>query len=340
AFAETEIRLNPSNIPGQIDGIARIEAQLRDVLTGAGVAGKPLRFFVDNALVATVSTNASGVAVHNYRVPSTATAGQRYPVRVVWEGDPTADAAVAEGTITVERIRTRTTVPSRTTGRWGQSIDLSATVTREDDGRALQGVQVRFFVGGTEVGTATTNSAGRAFVSFRVSFLGEASMEARAVQDARHEASAGTGAVQGTYPILRGTIQLQDYLGPRDLPAVLDIFDRQDPNKWKRIPIPRLDNKGGFEIEAPIFGDVRASVKVSHWLRQNLFLRVQDITTAVWDLINGDVDEDNEISLLDFGYLVAAFGTTPNDNGWFANADLDGDEEVNLLDFGILVRNF
>jgi hypothetical protein len=52
------------------------------------------------------------------------------------------------------------------------------------------------------------------------------------------------------------------------------------------------------------------------------------------------VDGDNEVTLLDFGALVAAFGSVPGDSRWNANADLDGDEEVTLLDFGILVRNF
>ncbi|MCS7308965.1 MAG: hypothetical protein NZ741_01970 [Armatimonadetes bacterium] len=339
AFAETEIRLNPSNIPGQIDGIARIEAQLRDVLTGAGVAGKPLRFFVDNALVATVSTNASGVAVHNYRVPSTATAGQRYPVRVVWEGDPTADAAVAEGTITVERIRTRT-VASDVSGRWGQQVSLRATVTREDDGRPLQGVSVDFSVGGTWIGSSLTSSTGVALLSYRLNAIGGQRLLAQAGwNDQRHGYSWDEAWVSVTYPVVEGLVRLQDWTGALSQPAVLDIIDRNDPQKYQRFHL-QLDTKGGFRVETPIFGKVRASVKVSHWLRQTLLLNVEDVTKVEWKLINGDVDEDNEISLLDFGYLVAAFGTTPNDNGWFANADLDGDKEVSLLDFGILLRNF
>jgi hypothetical protein len=57
-------------------------------------------------------------------------------------------------------------------------------------------------------------------------------------------------------------------------------------------------------------------------------------------LTNGDIDGDNEVTLFDFGALVAAFGSVPGDSSWNPDADLDGDEEVTLFDFGILVRNF
>lgn len=58
------------------------------------------------------------------------------------------------------------------------------------------------------------------------------------------------------------------------------------------------------------------------------------------ELQNGDIDCDNEVTLFDFGALVAAFGSIPGDANWNHDADLDGDEEVTLFDFGILVRNF
>jgi hypothetical protein len=57
-------------------------------------------------------------------------------------------------------------------------------------------------------------------------------------------------------------------------------------------------------------------------------------------LTNGDIDGDNEVTLLDFGALVAAFGSMLGDDNWNPDADLDGDEEVTLLDFGVLVQNF
>lgn len=57
-------------------------------------------------------------------------------------------------------------------------------------------------------------------------------------------------------------------------------------------------------------------------------------------LLNADADGDNEVSLLDFGLLLQAFGTARGGSGWSQLVDFDGDEEVSLLDFGVLLQNF
>ncbi len=57
-------------------------------------------------------------------------------------------------------------------------------------------------------------------------------------------------------------------------------------------------------------------------------------------LTAGDADGDNEVTLLDFGVLVSAFGSILGEPGYNPSCDFDGDEEVTLLDFGILVRSF
>ncbi|MDW8289648.1 MAG: dockerin type I domain-containing protein, partial [Armatimonadota bacterium] len=82
--------------------------------------------------------------------------------------------------------------------------------------------------------------------------------------------------------------------------------------------------------------------KASHWLRRVRTVEVvaSDVLGVSVSLVNGDVDGDNEVSLLDFGVLVLAFGSVPGDTNWSPNADLDGDAEVSLLDLGILVRYF
>jgi len=56
-------------------------------------------------------------------------------------------------------------------------------------------------------------------------------------------------------------------------------------------------------------------------------------------LTNGDVDGDNEVTLCDFSWLVAAFGSVPGEDNWNPTADLNGDGEVTLLDFSILVES-
>ncbi|MGQ9879882.1 MAG: hypothetical protein ACUVSV_03335 [Armatimonadota bacterium] len=64
-------------------------------------------------------------------------------------------------------------------------------------------------------------------------------------------------------------------------------------------------------------------------------------SVSVWlTLLAGDADDDNEVTLFDFGVLVQAFGSLRGDENWNQAADFDGDEEVTLFDFGILVQNF
>ncbi len=65
-----------------------------------------------------------------------------------------------------------------------------------------------------------------------------------------------------------------------------------------------------------------------------------DVSGVNVSLVNGDIDGDNEVTLIDFGALVAAFGSVPGDSNWNPEADLDGDAEVTLFDFGVLVKNF
>lgn len=56
-------------------------------------------------------------------------------------------------------------------------------------------------------------------------------------------------------------------------------------------------------------------------------------------LYPGDIDGDNEVTLFDFGQMVAAFGSVAGEESYNINADLDGDGEISLWDFGLLVEH-
>lgn len=88
-------------------------------------------------------------------------------------------------------------------------------------------------------------------------------------------------------------------------------------------------------------GTYDIAFKANHWLRKVVpNVTLTSVAAVDVDLFNADIDGDNEVTLFDFGALVAAFGSLPGDANWDFNADLDGDLEVTLFDFGILVRNF
>lgn len=56
--------------------------------------------------------------------------------------------------------------------------------------------------------------------------------------------------------------------------------------------------------------------------------------------INGDWDGDNELTLVDYGAVAAAFGTIQGDPAFDAFADFNLDGEINLFDVAIVSGNF
>jgi hypothetical protein len=143
------------------------------------------------------------------------------------------------------------------------------------------------------------------------------------------------------YATLSGRITLRDFVGDVTLvPVELQVRAAGSLTPLQVYTLS-LNASGSYSLVAPLDGVYDLSAKGSHWLRQTLAgVRVSGAATADFSLRNGDIDGDNEVTLFDFGALVAAFGSIPGDSNWNAEADLDGDEEVTLFDFGILVANF
>jgi len=71
--------------------------------------------------------------------------------------------------------------------------------------------------------------------------------------------------------------------------------------------------------------------------------------TVVFDLINGDIDNDNSVTVFDYDKLSLYFDKSSVDADWSTadtdgvrprDADLDGDLSVSVFDYDILSRNF
>lgn len=136
-------------------------------------------------------------------------------------------------------------------------------------------------------------------------------------------------------------VHLGDFLGD-PLGQQMDVQIRQPGNAEPiETYIASLDDDSTIRITTALRGTYDLSVKGGHWLRQTMpNVNLSGTVHVDFFLQNGDVDGDNEVSLFDFGMLVAAFGSAPGNGNWNPYADLDGDEEVSLFDFGVLVRNF
>ena len=84
-------------------------------------------------------------------------------------------------------------------------------------------------------------------------------------------------------------------------------------------------------------------MKTGHWLsksRLNIPLVAGNPLPIAMPLRNGDVDEDNEVSIFDYIILSQNFGRVVRGIGTDPNADLDGDGEVTIFDYIILSQNF
>jgi WD40 repeat protein len=142
-------------------------------------------------------------------------------------------------------------------------------------------------------------------------------------------------------PKVAGTITFGDYGGVLPSSVTFELREPGQTEPFQTVDVA-IGEGGTFRFTAPRRGAFDLSVKVSHWLRRTLSVDTSggSVTDLSIDLLNGDIDGDNEVTLFDFGALVAAFGSTPGEANWNPDADLDGDEEVTLFDFGVLVKNF
>ncbi|MBN1188201.1 MAG: Ig-like domain-containing protein [Dehalococcoidales bacterium] len=57
-------------------------------------------------------------------------------------------------------------------------------------------------------------------------------------------------------------------------------------------------------------------------------------------LLEGNADDDNKISISDFGILANTYGKQRGDEGFDERADFDRNDKVNIADFGLMATNY
>ncbi|GIV17423.1 MAG: hypothetical protein KatS3mg022_2858 [Armatimonadota bacterium] len=140
-----------------------------------------------------------------------------------------------------------------------------------------------------------------------------------------------------------GKVTLGDFVAsPEGVPVEMQLRASGSAEPL-RTEILTLDAVGNYILTDVEPGQYDIAFKASHWLRavvRGVRVTSADVQDVDVLLLNGDIDGDNEVTLFDFGALVASFSSVPGDSNWNPDADLDGDEEVTLFDFGVLVRHF
>jgi hypothetical protein len=334
--------LSVENASGTIGQSATLRATLRRVSDNAVLAGKTVQFNVDGSSAGSANTNSSGVASRTWTV--TAGALGNVPMSATFGGD--AEYHGTAGSATFRRYADTIIQVADVSGTRGSSVTLSATLRRAHDGALIVGRTLQFKVGSTVVGNASTNSSGVASIGYTIpagAVLGAHTVEVAFAGDDPLNSSSGTGTltVAASTRKVSGTVDLQDFSGdPSTVSVTIEIRNPGDTSPLE-THVVTLNGSSQYSFNTTRNGRFDVAAKASHWLRHTRArVAITGDVTVDFSVVNGDVDGDNEVTLFDFGELVAAFGSLPSDSNWNPSADLDGDDEVTLFDFGILVRNF
>jgi hypothetical protein len=148
-----------------------------------------------------------------------------------------------------------------------------------------------------------------------------------------------------------GTLDLQGIDPMTNRPVTNALFEIRPTGSTTPIISRRiaLGPNGEFallhKVDAgmPLVGDFDISVKVSHWLRKTLgpiTMSGTSVTGLYMLALNGDCDEDNEVTIGDFAIISASFGKSSGDPGFDPMADIDRNDEVDIGDFALMSGNF
>ncbi|MBM3496352.1 MAG: hypothetical protein FJX72_18820, partial [Armatimonadetes bacterium] len=218
-------------------------------MDGDPISGRTVAFEVNGAPVGQAQTDASGSAQLPITLSPDLTPGD-WPLRASFAGDGSYAAATSDAVCTVHRSATSLVVPSGS-GTVGAHAEVSATLNRLRDGAPLAGARLTFRLDGADVGTASTDAAGRATCMFRVrenEEPGERVMEAVFDGDSVNEPSAGVGTF--VVELSPTAVRPADAVGSVGAPITLtaDLIRTSDG-------LPLSGRLLRFEIEGSHIGD-------------------------------------------------------------------------------------
>lgn len=200
-------------------------------------------------------------------------------------------------------------------------------------------------IGGSIYGNTAISVGGGTFTEAgTVNTTPGAVVNNNAVSDAQIHTLVGAVNQAGTEAVIGGVLVLEGrpaapnprWMVPVQVTIVPDgslttVFDQT----------VTTDNTGGF-IAVLTPGTYRIRVKGSHTLARAVTATITAGSNSVNvpTLLEGDANDSNTVTILDFSILAAAFGKVAGQAGYDARADFNGDNAVTILDFSLLAANF
>lgn len=156
-----------ANISGTIGQVVTLSAVLRRTTDNAVLPGLNLSFYVNNAYVGTTTTDSAGTATVSYTIPSSLNPGTQLTIKAVRLSNNQYNGSTGYGTLAVAPADTSVTVAA-VSGQAGQTVTLSAVLTRLDTNAVMKGYSLSFYVNNAYVGTPATDTTGTATVNYTI----------------------------------------------------------------------------------------------------------------------------------------------------------------------------
>jgi hypothetical protein len=167
------------------------------------LAGYTVKFKVDGVSVGDGVTNTTGRASYVYTLPESL---GDHTLTAEFDGDATYSPTDQSAVLTVLFADTTVTVTNKT-AQAGDTINLVANLDRIGDG-GLAGRTLVFSVGGQQIGSAVTNSAGRAVIAYTLPLqVGSLPIAVSFAGDAFYGASARSSQIDITQAATQLVVQ-------------------------------------------------------------------------------------------------------------------------------------
>lgn len=142
---------------------------------------------------------------------------------------------------------------------------------------------------------------------------------------------------------VKGLLAIADFLG--DVSQLTCHIEYRHPTTHQVVSRRSFkpSGDGSFAFRAPVDGvyDVFVRSHNSLWACARSIDFSGDLVSGLrFDLVLGDIDGDNAVSIYDYNLLTQAFDTVPSQAAWDARCDLDGDGVVSVFDYSILSSRF
>ncbi|MTK64445.1 MAG: hypothetical protein F8N15_07985, partial [Methanobacterium sp.] len=188
----TPTKITVNSVTGRKGYNVNLTANLTDTHSSLQLAGKQITFYINGTPLGTATTNADGLASYVYNI--TQNTGT-YTITSIYSGDTTYSASNNTNILQVNLIPT-SIITGPVTGYRGDKLNLTATL-KDSNTNPLPGKTINFYINGTQVGTATTNTDGTANYLYTLILTnGTYPITASFAQDGTYAGSDGTNIIQ------------------------------------------------------------------------------------------------------------------------------------------------